>query len=67
MFPPNNQLLNISIIAPSLLPVPAVKGGAIESLITGFIDKNEEQKGIRITVFSHYKKVAAKLASKYYY
>ncbi|MCM3602199.1 glycosyltransferase family 4 protein [Robertmurraya korlensis] len=34
--------MNIAIITPGFLPVPAVHGGAIETLITNLIDQNEE-------------------------
>ncbi|MBE0676431.1 MAG: glycosyltransferase family 4 protein [Bacteroidales bacterium] len=60
--------MKIALIAPStVLPVPAIHGGAIETLITGFIDKNEEKRLIQITVFSPYDKKAKLRAKKYVY
>lgn len=58
--------MRIAIIAPStILPVPSVKGGAIETLITGFIDVNEEKKILDITLFSPYHKDAVISSLKY--
>lgn len=58
--------LRIAIIAPStILPVPAVKGGAIETLITGLIDVNEEKQFMDITIFSPYHKDAITSSLKY--
>ena len=55
----------IAIIAPGALPVPAVKGGAIETLITGLIDTNENKRLLDITVFSSYDKTAFLEARKF--
>lgn len=42
----------IAIIAPCVLPVPAVKGGAVEELVTGLIEENEVKKLCEIDVFT---------------
>lgn len=55
----------ICFIIPKGLPVPAVKGGAIESIITAIINKNEDNKDLDITVVSTYDKTAY-LESKNY-
>ena len=34
----------IAIITGGILPIPAVKGGAIETLLQYYIDYNEKQK-----------------------
>jgi glycosyltransferase involved in cell wall biosynthesis len=58
--------MKIALIAPStVLPIPAIHGGAIETLITGFIDKNEEERLLRITVLSPYVKEAKSKAENY--
>lgn len=44
--------MKIAIITSGLLPVPATKGGAIETLLDTFISENEKQKKANITVFS---------------
>lgn len=44
--------MKIAIITSGLLPVPATKGGAIETLLDTFISENEKQKKVDITVFS---------------
>ena len=43
---------HIAIISPGILPVPAVRGGAVESLITFLIEENEKTKGIAFDVFT---------------
>lgn len=58
---------DIIIVSPGRLPVPAVCGGAVETLIQLLIDKNEENPKYRITVFSIYDKDAEKRAILYKY
>ena len=55
----------VAIIVPGFLPVPAVKGGAIETLITGLIETNEKQRLMELLIYSPYNKEAA-LASRNY-
>lgn len=55
----------ICIVAPITLPVPNVKGGAIETLITNLIEMNELEKNLNLTVISIYDKQASKLSKKY--
>ena len=58
--------MKIAIIAPSSLPVPAVKGGAVETLIDNFIYENERTlDNLEIYVFSNYER-RAYLSSKNY-
>lgn len=57
--------MRIGIITPANLPVPAVFGGAIETLIEDFIDENERVLIHEIVVFSEYEKKARKLSRKY--
>ncbi|GAB6282657.1 MAG: glycosyltransferase family 4 protein [Ignavibacterium sp.] len=58
--------MNIIFICPSILPVPAVKGGAIETLIQAFIDENEKYNNdVYVTIFSSYDG-KAQLKSKRY-
>lgn len=44
--------MNIAILSNGSLPVPSVKGGGVETLITRFIEQNEIKKEHTITVFS---------------
>lgn len=58
--------MRIAIISPSFLPVPALKGGAIETLIQLFIDQNElEYNDLTIHVISAYNKEAETLSKTY--
>lgn len=42
----------IAIISAGTLPLPPVKGGAVENLVQTFIDINEKNKDFNLTVFS---------------
>ena len=42
----------IAIIAPCILPVPAVKGGAVEELITCILNQNEISKKYVIDLYT---------------
>lgn len=55
----------ICIILPKGLPVPALCGGAIETLITSIIDINEEKKNFEITVVSSFNKILKKYEKTY--
>ena len=44
----------IAILCPSTKPVPATKGGAVETIIDGLIRQNEKTPKFRFTVFSEY-------------
>lgn len=57
--------MRVAIIVPSMLPVPSVKGGAIETLIDYIINENELDDRLSITVFSPYDKDAL-IASRRY-
>lgn len=48
-----------------VMPVPAVCGGAIETLITSIVKKYSEKDGFRLTIFSVYHKDAVEAAKKY--
>lgn len=54
-------------IAPSKLPVPAVKSGGIEQLMENLINTNETYHNFFITVISAYDPVAKRLEAKYKY
>ena len=57
----------IAIICPAELPVPSVKGGAVETLIDHFLDENEKrgEQALEIIVYSVYD-INAELESKKY-
>jgi glycosyltransferase involved in cell wall biosynthesis len=42
----------IAIVSAGVFPIPAIKGGAVETLVDYLIDKNEFYKELDITVFS---------------
>lgn len=58
-------MYNIGIIMGGVMPVPAVCGGAIETLITSIVKKYSKKAGFRLTIFSVYHKEAVEAAKKY--
>lgn len=58
-------MYNIGIIMGGVMPVPAVCGGAIETLITSIVKKYSKKDGFRLTIFSVYHKDAVEAAKKY--
>lgn len=59
------DMYNIGIIMGGVMPVPAVCGGAIETLITSIVKKYSKKDGFRLTIFSVYHKDAVEEAKKY--
>lgn len=57
----------ICIILPSLLPVPAVNGGAIETLIEYIILENEQKKKLKISILTVENEEALKKEKEYRY
>jgi glycosyltransferase EpsD len=55
----------LAIVTPGLLPVPATRGGAVESLCENFIRENEIQKLVNVTILSTYDERAV-IKSKLY-
>lgn len=43
---------HIAFVMPWLLPMPPVRGGAVETLVDGLIIQNEKEKKLKITVFT---------------
>lgn len=58
-------MYNIGIIMGGVMPVPAVCGGAIETLITSVVKRYSKEDGLELTVFSVYHKAAVEAAKKY--
>lgn len=48
------KTIKVCMIIPPDFPVPAVKGGAIETLITNLVEQSREETGIQLTVCSRY-------------
>ena len=57
----------IVLIAPASLPIPATKGGAIETLVQHLIKENEKKHMIDFTVISPYEENAYVSAKEYSY
>lgn len=55
----------ICLFSPGILPIPAVKGGAIETLINILIDENEIEKKVKFIIISNYDPEAVQLSEKY--
>lgn len=61
----SDRRMKVAIIAPDKLPIPNTKGGAIETLATHWIDKNEEYGCVDITIFSPYDESAEVISNSY--
>ena len=57
--------LRVCVISPGELPVPATKGGAIETLIMSLVKCNEAERRMKLTVASVADDEAQALASRY--
>ncbi|OXN01189.1 glycosyltransferase family 4 protein [Bifidobacterium vansinderenii] len=53
----------VCLIAPGLLPVPASKGGAIETLLTSLIRENERQRLLDLSVVTTFDDKAQEMAA----
>lgn len=58
-------MLKVCLITPNLLPVPAVKGGAIETIVTNLIKEQEKEKKLDLTIVSIYDEKAERESKKY--
>lgn len=58
-------MTSVLIIMPCGLPVPAIKGGAIATLIESIIKVNEEKQEVRLTIFTSGDQEAREGAKKY--
>ena len=52
--------MNVAIITCGYLPIPAVKGGAVETIVDNFIEENEKYQKVKFTIFSIYDDEAEK-------
>lgn len=57
--------MKIAIIGPQGLPIPAVKGGAIETLIDVITKENEREKKLDIDIYTVFDKEAIEESKKY--
>ena len=58
-------MINVCLIIANALPVPAVKGGAVETLVNNIMDENEIHEKLKITVVSIYDEEAKRISEKY--
>lgn len=57
----------LTIVLPSILTVPAIKGGAVELLLENFINQNEKKRKYKLTIIAHHIKGIEKHTSQYSY
>lgn len=57
----------IAVIMPNTLPMPAVKGGAVENILQNLIDYNEHTHKFLFTIFCKYDIEAYKASKSYQY
>jgi len=59
--------MNIVLIMPNVFPVPATKGGAVETLATNLLLENEKSGKIHFICFSVYEEEAFRFSQNYQY
>ena len=59
--------MNIILIMPNVFPVPAVKGGATETLMTNLLEENEKSGKVSFTCISVYDEKAYELSKNFKY
>ena len=57
--------MNLAVITSGFLPLPASKGGAVETLIENLLNENEKKNQTYFSIFSIYDKNAIELSQKY--
>ena len=57
--------MKIAVITSGYLPVPATKGGAVESIVENIIKRNEKYKKMQFEIFSCYDSIAEKKSIEY--
>lgn len=56
--------MKIALVSPMLLPVPSIRGGAVEMLTTYLIEENEKQKKLNIDLYTIYDKKIEEISYK---
>lgn len=56
--------LRVCLVAPPFLPVPAVRGGGREQLITSLLEENESKARLDLTIISPYDSEAERAAAR---
>lgn len=59
--------MKVLMISSSAYPVPAVKGGAVETLVTDFINENEKANEVELEVITRHDSKAKEISDKYKY
>lgn len=59
--------IKIAFISTPNLPIPAINGGAIETLVTALVDQNEKKKCFDITIYTYENKDLSKVSGLYTY
>lgn len=57
--------MKVIIVSPCILPVPAVKGGAVLTLIESLAEQNEKQNKLDLTIVGSYDPASEKIAAGY--
>ena len=57
--------MDVLIVSSCTLPVPAVKGGAVPTLIETLIKQNENYKNVNLSVFCLYNELGKEISKQY--
>lgn len=63
--PPKTDKQRVALLLPGDLPVPAVRGGAVEGLATHLLMQNQEQQALELAVYCRWDAQAAKAAARW--
>lgn len=61
----DDNIMKVLIVSPCILPIPAVKGGAVLTLIESLVAQNEIKKNMDLTVVGSYYEEAVKKSKDY--
>lgn len=63
--PPKTDKKRVVLLLPPTLPVPAVQGGAVETLAQHLIEQNEQEQKLELCVVARYDPEAAEVSSRF--
>ncbi len=63
--PPKGDKKRVALLLPPGLPVPAVQGGAVETLIQHLVEENQQQKQLELAVVCQWDEQAAALYGRW--
>lgn len=63
--PPKGEKKRVALLLPPGLPVPAVRGGAVETLVQHLVEENQQQQNLELAVVCQWDEEAAALYGRW--